>query len=553
VSGGSPWLAALAQRVVDGAEESLLVCDGARRIVAANAVAERIFRASPGGLVGRLVDELLPPELRAHHAEQMQAFAESQGGSKAMGGGRRTVAARRLDGAPFSAVARIHRLQEGDELRLAVSLVDISDEASLAHAFDERQSVSGAILKRLPVGLVVQAADGRIVLANEAALSILGLSLDQLLGRTSVDPRWRSLRGDGSPFPGNEHPAMRALRSGAVERDVMGVHKSDGTLTWISIEAGRLGDAAGSPVLTSFVDITRAREAEARLTDALARQATLGSLSFDGMVTLGADFTIASVSGSMGRLLGRSEAQLPGEALVGWALPDEQPAVQRALTQLLAYPGARSAWDMTIRIASGYLRTFDCRGINLLDDPAVAAVVVSLRDLTDQRAAEAALQHAKAQLEQRLAELSRERAVDVALVQLAELVSHCAEGAQVHQVVAGSLPSLLPGVRATLFVREPDGDEFWPQEGGGARASALRPASCWALRTQRTHVSADGSPLRCEHLEGAGAAACLPLTVGGRVFGVIVAAPGEEPLPAADALDRLAGRLSSTLRTARGL
>jgi PAS domain S-box-containing protein len=551
---GQPWLALVAQRVVELSEECLLVCDHDRRIVAANAVAERVFRAAPGALVGRSVDELVPLEQRGRHAELMQAFASSQSESRAMGGGRRSVAALRLDGTPFSAVAQVYRLSDGAEARLAVSLLDLSDEATLTHAFDERRSVSGAILRRLPVGLVVQVADGRIVLANEAAQAILGLSLDQMLGRTSVDPRWRSIRDDGAPFPGSEHPSMRALRSGAIERDVMGVHKPDGSLTWITIEAGRLGEGPGAPVLASFVDITRAREAEARLTASLARQATLGSLSFDGMVTLRADLTIEAVSGSMGRLLGRPEAQLPGEALVAWALPDEQPQVQRALAQLLAFPGARSAWDMTIRIGSGHLRKFDCRGINLLGDPAVAALVVSLRDLTDQRAAEAALQQAKSQLEQRLAELSRERAADAALVQLAELVQHCEGAEQVSRVVAGSLRALLPGLRTALYVRDGDSDAFFQRgEGAPGPADGVASHSCWALRTRRTHVSQAGSPLRCEHLEGPGVAACLPLSFGGRLFGVVLVSPGDEELPPPDALDRLAGRLSTTLRHARGL
>lgn len=546
------WLEVTADLVLAQAEECLIVCDGDRRIVAANAVAHRVFRAPVPALVGRLVDELLPEGLRDAHVAHMAAFASAPVTSQAMGGGRRPVAGQRLDGTPFSALARIYHVPETSPPLVAVSLVDLSDDAALAQALDARQSVAAALLRNLPVGLVVQAADGRILHANDAAQAILGLTLDQMVGRTSIDPRWRSLRGDGSPFPGTEHPSMRALRSGQVERDLMGVHKPDGSLTWIDVEAGRLGDAPGSPVYASFVDVTRAREAEAELTAALARQATLGSLSSEGMVTLGPDLAIVSVSGSMARLLGRPEALLPGEPFVEWALPGERPAVRKALEELLAFRGARSSWGMAIRIATGHLRQFECRGINLLGDPTVAAVVVSLRDLTDQRRAEAALQQAKGQLEHQLEELSRERSADMALGQLAELVQHCATPAQLHDVIVGSLRALLPGVRASLYVRGEEAVEYWRHPAPAGGGEFLPAESCWALRTQRTHVQAAGSPLRCEHLGGAGDAACLPLVVGGRLAGVIVAQPGESPLPAPEVLDRLAGRLGTTLRGARG-
>ncbi len=35
-----------------------------------------------------------------------------------------------------------------------------------------------------------------------------------MMGRTSVDPEWKSIREDGSDYPGNEHPSMMALQTG---------------------------------------------------------------------------------------------------------------------------------------------------------------------------------------------------------------------------------------------------------------------------------------------------------------------------------------------------
>jgi PAS domain S-box-containing protein len=47
-----------------------------------------------------------------------------------------------------------------------------------------------AVFDVMPLGAVLQNADGAIIAANPAAQRILGLSLDQMRGRTSLDPLW---------------------------------------------------------------------------------------------------------------------------------------------------------------------------------------------------------------------------------------------------------------------------------------------------------------------------------------------------------------------------
>ena len=126
---------------------------------------------------------------------------------------------------------------------------------------------SRLVVESLPFGVVFHDAQGRILAANAAAEGILGLSLQQMRGATSIDARWRALRDDGSPFPGEEHPAMEALRSGQPVRSVvMGVFNPQLDATrWISVSALPIGAAAtGEPkaVYSVFEDITRHKLAE---------------------------------------------------------------------------------------------------------------------------------------------------------------------------------------------------------------------------------------------------------------------------------------------------
>jgi PAS domain S-box-containing protein len=132
------------------------------------------------------------------------------------------------------------------------------------------------VIDTIAEGIVLQGANGAILTCNQAAERILGLTVDQMMGRTSIDKRWRTVREDGTPFPGEEHPAMVALRSGLPQSGVvMGVHTPDGRLTWISINAEPLIQQLGElpyAVVVSFFDLTAHKAAEEQLQVSLAEK-----------------------------------------------------------------------------------------------------------------------------------------------------------------------------------------------------------------------------------------------------------------------------------------
>lgn len=113
----------------------------------------------------------------------------------------------------------------------------------------------------LPVGVVAQAPTGAIISCNRAAERILGLTADQMMGRTSVDPRWRAMTEHGEDLPGDDHPAMVALRSGEPVRDfLMGVHRPSGEQRWIRVSAEpRFVDGSLEGVVSVFTDVTEGR------------------------------------------------------------------------------------------------------------------------------------------------------------------------------------------------------------------------------------------------------------------------------------------------------
>nr|WP_246194808.1 CHASE domain-containing protein [Allochromatium palmeri] len=156
-------------------------------------------------------------------------------------------------------------------VRLAMEL-KAREEAEIALRKSERDYRE--LLDNLHVGVVVHGPDTGILLANPMASRLMGLTLDQLHGRTAIDPAWHFFREDGAPMPLTEYPVSRVANTGEVLQDlVLGILKpDDARLTWLQCEAHPLWDEQGrlQQIVVTFFDVTARKSAEAEL--ALYRQ-----------------------------------------------------------------------------------------------------------------------------------------------------------------------------------------------------------------------------------------------------------------------------------------
>jgi PAS domain S-box-containing protein len=154
---------------------------------------------------------------------------------------------------------------------------DITERVQMETALQESETRYRSVVTALSEGIVLYGNDGAIQTCNAAAETILGLTVEQMTGGTSVDPLWRTIHEDGSPFPNEEHPAMVTLQTGKPVRGVvMGVHKPHDVLTWILVNAQPLFGADESQpyaVVASFTDITEMKwlEHEMQLSEARLR------------------------------------------------------------------------------------------------------------------------------------------------------------------------------------------------------------------------------------------------------------------------------------------
>ncbi|NUN10203.1 MAG: PAS domain S-box protein [Ignavibacteriaceae bacterium] len=194
---------------------------------------------------------------------------------------------------------------------VALRLSDFAEKLINNERLRQEEKQFRDLYEEIAQGIVYQNTTGEIISANPAAERILGLSLDQMQGRKSIDPHWRPLREDGTDFPGEEHPAMESLRTGKpVEGTVMGVYnpkKND--YSWMIINAEpefRAGEEKPYRVFTSFTDITELKKRDAELKKHYDMQKLLLKItnSFIDMPLENADQAISEALREIGEFIG---------------------------------------------------------------------------------------------------------------------------------------------------------------------------------------------------------------------------------------------------------
>jgi PAS domain S-box-containing protein len=174
------------------------------------------------------------------------------------------------------------------------------------------------LFETMAQGVVYQDTKGKITSANPAAERILGLSLDQMQGRTSLDPRWKAVDEDKNELHGEQHPAMVALQTGKPVVDfVQGVFNPQlNEYVWIIVNSMPQFSKDTNEILevySTFLDITERKRSEEALKQSEARYRELFNSIRDAILVADADRNIIDCNTAFTELFGYSLAEIKGQ------------------------------------------------------------------------------------------------------------------------------------------------------------------------------------------------------------------------------------------------
>ncbi|WP_299803742.1 PAS domain S-box protein, partial [Sulfuricurvum sp. RIFOXYD2_FULL_44_160] len=120
-----------------------------------------------------------------------------------------------------------------------------------------------SLLDRLNEGVMIHRCDTTILYANKAVSDILGVPLNEIIGKNAADPVWNFSDENLEPLSVEDYPIQKLLHSHqSLVDQLVGIRLSDGTLKWADINGSFIAEEGEDPIaLLFFSDVTDRKNA----------------------------------------------------------------------------------------------------------------------------------------------------------------------------------------------------------------------------------------------------------------------------------------------------
>jgi len=364
------------RNTVEQAVEGIFLVDSdSLRVLMTNAAFRR--------LLGYNEEELLcmeVPDFVAHDRESIDARVRRtlEEGVHSLGERRY----RRKDGTLVDVEVSASAVSYAGHEALCCMAHDITGRRHREEALQESEERFRAAFEQAAVGMAHVSLLSRWLKVNDRLCEILGYTKEELLKlgfQEIVHPA--DLDADYEQFA---RTISDELRTYSAEKRYR--HK-DGRWIWVNQTLSVVRDPSGSPGYFVCVveDITGRKQAVEALRESENRFRTLVQNASDIIMIVESDGAIRYESPTVERVLGYASEQRIGDNIFDYVHPEDVERASGVIHEDYDEDGVRPLVEFRCLHADGSWRYLEAIGNNMLDEPAMAGVVVNARDVTDRR------------------------------------------------------------------------------------------------------------------------------------------------------------------------
>ena len=384
--------------ILELASDAIVSIDADHHITLFNQEAEKIFGYSGDEVLGQSIDLLLPARSTVDYYYRISEFNKPFGNAKRMGEHRELFACRK-DGTEFSAEVSISKLAIGDEIIFTAFIQDVSHRKLVEAALRNSEEQFRRAFEDASVGMAIVSLGGYWVKVNSAVCQIVGYSQPELLRLTFQD----ITHADDLEIDLAHVHQLLAGEISIYQMEKRYLHKQGHTV-WVLLNVSLVRDEQGKPLqfishIHNISDRKRHEEDRKRAEIILKRYERVVAATIDAICLLDKTYTHQLVNQAYLQWY-----QQPREALIGHTMSELlgteafNESIKDKLDQCLAgetiqnqlWIEASTAGQQFI--SGTYSPYYEA-------DQTISGVVVSLRNITDLKQAEAALNQSQERLQ----------------------------------------------------------------------------------------------------------------------------------------------------------
>ncbi len=367
--------------VIEAMADPLILLDLDGRFLFVNKAHERMSGYKQAQVTGRHFSEFLQEAVKEEELDEIRQVTELAFGGKHTPPVEFTFVTTDGREAPLSASASFINNEKGDPWGVVVTFRDVTDIKRAERTLRESEERFRALFEgSLDAIFVFDPASGRILDANPAASELLSRPLLDIVGMhyTKLAPS----RLEQSMRTLFERQMAESDHGRPIETTLV---SSDGTEVPVELLA-QIIQVDGVPVLVAtFRSLTDRKRTEEALRHSEERYRLLAQNSPDIITIINPDNSFRYISPAAERILGYTPDEVIERMGFDHVHPEDRAPVVAAYARLLESPDELLNVQYRLRRKDGSWRFVEAVAINVLANPAMRAIVLNVRDITDRK------------------------------------------------------------------------------------------------------------------------------------------------------------------------